>query len=203
MRRRRAGRGRRHDRRRTPSGQLSRAGQHPVRPTAELLRHRRALVGSQGDQTLAESPLGALLARSLITAEERMAGQRFAWLYRLAIGRTHPLASDAALPARGTGRQPGDATNGRRAGSLAGGAGGRLHAPEDCSQGGRRFSLCRRAGHRRDPALSAMDRRGPPAWQSGGARAGGLATRPRLVGQPPRSLRPDAGSVGFCDAWLI
>ncbi len=27
-----------------------------------------------------------------------MAGQRFAWLHRLAIGRVHPLASDPAMP---------------------------------------------------------------------------------------------------------
>lgn len=96
MRRRRAGRARKHLRRRTASGRLARDTQVP--PTPELLRRRRALVGDGTDQRLSENPLGVLLAKGLITEEERMAGQRFAWLYHLALGRLNLRAADPLLP---------------------------------------------------------------------------------------------------------
>ncbi|MEQ8652233.1 MAG: hypothetical protein RIC87_07195 [Kiloniellales bacterium] len=96
MRRRRPGRARKYLRRRTASGRLARDTR--VLPTPELLRHRQALVGQDGDQRLAESPLGVLLALGLISEEERMAGQRFAWLYRLTIGRLSLRAADPLIP---------------------------------------------------------------------------------------------------------
>ncbi len=95
MRRRRAGRSRNQLRRRTASGRLARDIR--VLPTPELLRRRQALVGKHADQRLAESPLGVLLASGLITEEERMAGQRFAWLYRLTLGQLSLRASDPLL----------------------------------------------------------------------------------------------------------
>lgn len=96
MRRRRAGRPRKQHRRRTARGILVR--EDGLRPTPELLRYRRALVGEQADPRLAESPLGVLLARGLISEEERLAGQRFAWLHRLAFGRSSVAASDPLRP---------------------------------------------------------------------------------------------------------
>ncbi|MEO1192683.1 MAG: hypothetical protein AAFY02_13055 [Pseudomonadota bacterium] len=67
-------------------------------PNPRVLQRRRALVGPDGDVTLAESPLGVLLARDLIHPEERQAGQRFAWLYRLVVGRMSPAAADPFQP---------------------------------------------------------------------------------------------------------
>jgi len=106
--RRRAGRPRRQDVRRTPSGAPSRTGAKALGPTPEHLRHRRALVGGAADPSLAENPLGVLLARRLITEEERQAGLRFAWLYRLAIGKLTTAASDPLQPMQQPG--PGPAT---------------------------------------------------------------------------------------------
>ncbi len=96
MRRRRPGRPRKQAGRRTASGAVAR--QDRVKPTFELLRHRQALVGPQADPCLAENPLGVLLAHGLISAEEQMAGQRFAWLYRLTVGRQTVRSSDPLMP---------------------------------------------------------------------------------------------------------
>ncbi|GAB5467248.1 MAG: hypothetical protein Kilf2KO_02780 [Rhodospirillales bacterium] len=102
MTRRRAGRPR-HWGRRTSGGGLVRAEVLPLAPSSQLLRHRRALVGAGGDLALAESPLGVLLARGLIAAEERLAGQRFAWLYRLTLGRATLAAADPLQPRQAPG----------------------------------------------------------------------------------------------------
>jgi hypothetical protein len=55
--------------------------------TPELQARRSALVGV-GDPALAEYPLGIMLARGLITAEEHEAGCYYAALYAKAVART-------------------------------------------------------------------------------------------------------------------
>lgn len=55
--------------------------------TPELQARRSALVGP-GDPALAEYPLGIMLARGLITAEEHEAGCYYAALYARAVART-------------------------------------------------------------------------------------------------------------------
>src|SRR5262249_42342605 len=62
--------------------------------TPELQARRRALAG-EGDPVLAEHPLGVMLARGLISAEQREAGCYYALLYRRAVGR--PDLSVASL----------------------------------------------------------------------------------------------------------
>jgi hypothetical protein len=56
--------------------------------TPELQARRSALVGS-GDPALAEYPLGIMLARGLICAEEHEAGCYYAALYAKAVARTN------------------------------------------------------------------------------------------------------------------
>ena len=56
--------------------------------TPELQARRTALVGG-GDPALAEHPLGIMLARGLISAEEHEAGCHYAVLYARAVARTH------------------------------------------------------------------------------------------------------------------
>ncbi len=56
--------------------------------TPELQARRSALVGG-GDPALAEHPLGIMLARGLISAEEHEAGCYYALLYARAVARTH------------------------------------------------------------------------------------------------------------------
>ena len=55
--------------------------------TLELQARRAALVGA-GDPALAEYPLGIMLARGLISAEEHGAGCYYAALYAKAVART-------------------------------------------------------------------------------------------------------------------
>ena len=55
--------------------------------TPELQARRSALVGA-GDPVLAEYPLGIMLARDLISAEEHEAGCYYATLYAKAVART-------------------------------------------------------------------------------------------------------------------
>ncbi len=55
--------------------------------TPELQARRSALVGA-GDPALAEYPLGIMLARGLISAEEHEAGCYYAALYAKAVART-------------------------------------------------------------------------------------------------------------------
>ena len=55
-------------------------------PTAEQRAKRRALVGPDSPEHLAEYPLGVLFARGLINQEQHEAGCRYARLFRLAIG---------------------------------------------------------------------------------------------------------------------
>jgi hypothetical protein len=55
--------------------------------TPELQARRSALVGA-GDPVLAEYPLGIMLARGLISAEEHEAGCYYATLYAKAVART-------------------------------------------------------------------------------------------------------------------
>ena len=50
---------------------------------------RRALLASGGDPALTEHPLGIMLARGLISAEEHEAGCYYAMLYAKAVARTH------------------------------------------------------------------------------------------------------------------
>lgn len=69
--------------------------------TPEAQAHRLALVGS-ADPVLAESPVGVLLARGLITGEEAAAARAYAWLYARAVRRPYPpLVSLEALHADG------------------------------------------------------------------------------------------------------
>jgi hypothetical protein len=56
--------------------------------TPELQARRASLVGG-GDPALAEHPLGVMLARGLISAEEHEAGCYYALLYARAVARTH------------------------------------------------------------------------------------------------------------------
>src|SRR5262245_51644238 len=55
--------------------------------TPELQARRAALAGAS-DPALAEYPLGIMLARGLISAEEHEAGCYYAMLYAKAVGRT-------------------------------------------------------------------------------------------------------------------
>jgi hypothetical protein len=57
------------------------------RGTAELQAHRARLTAG-GDPTLAEYPLGLLLARGLVSREQHEAGCYYAFLYGRAVGRT-------------------------------------------------------------------------------------------------------------------
>jgi hypothetical protein len=60
--------------------------------TPELQARRAAMVGA-GDPTLAEHPLGVMLARGLITPEQHEAGCYYAALYGRAVARIHLSAA--------------------------------------------------------------------------------------------------------------
>jgi hypothetical protein len=66
---------------------------------------RRAALAAGGDPVLSESPLGVLLARGLVTAEEHAAACIYAYLYARAVGR--PRTSCAALYRRLAGEAAG------------------------------------------------------------------------------------------------
>ena len=65
---------------------LDRASHDSGTPEAQA---RRALLASGGDPALTEHPLGIMLARGLISAEEHEAGGYYAMLYAKAVARTH------------------------------------------------------------------------------------------------------------------
>lgn len=90
-----------------------RAGRPPLeRPRVDTgtpeLAARRAHLAGGGDPTLAESPLGVLLARGFIGQEQHDSGRYYASLYRQSVGRTQlscdrlygQLVADAGRPAR-------------------------------------------------------------------------------------------------------
>jgi hypothetical protein len=66
---------------------------------------RRAVLSAGADPALSENPLGLLLARGLIGAEEHAAACIYAYLYSRAVGR--PLTSCAALYRRLAGESAG------------------------------------------------------------------------------------------------
>ena len=61
-----------------------------VGPTVEWLRKARDRIGPVADLTLAESPLGVMLARKKITQRMYDAGYHYAWLYGQVFGKTCP-----------------------------------------------------------------------------------------------------------------
>ena len=65
------------------------------RGTPEQQARRQALIGSAAPH-LAEYPLGVLLARGLISAEQHDAGCHYAYLAGRVLGRTKPYRADAA-----------------------------------------------------------------------------------------------------------
>ena len=62
-----------------------------VGPTDEWLRKARAKVGDGADLTLAEYPLGILLARKIITQAQHDAGLHYSYLYGRIFGCTTPV----------------------------------------------------------------------------------------------------------------
>lgn len=84
----RAGRPR-SDKPRTPSGQISRAGEGPV---SHLDRAKRDILvqredGSYGNPAYSTYPLGRLMGSGAISEDMHKAGGRFAWLYAKAISK--------------------------------------------------------------------------------------------------------------------
>lgn len=65
------------------------------RGTPEQQARRRALIGAAAAH-LAEYPLGVLLARGLVTAEQHDAGCHYAYLAGRVLGRTKPYRAEAA-----------------------------------------------------------------------------------------------------------
>ncbi len=84
----RKGRKRKNVQRREPGGSVMRQPRRPVdRGTTEIQDRRRILAG-KGNPDLTSYPLGVLLNAGTIDDQRHQAGCKFAWLYRVVIGRT-------------------------------------------------------------------------------------------------------------------
>lgn len=66
-------------------------------PTPELLKKKRFLVGESGDLTLAESPIGVMFARGILSDGHHQAARIYEQLYCFRNGKVHPGSTYASL----------------------------------------------------------------------------------------------------------